>query len=168
MREPDGFRAFVVARQRSLLRVAYLLTGDWQLAEDLVQTVLVKVWPRWNRVFAAGDPYAYVRRSLVNTYLTSRRRPRWSREVLAAEVPEAASEPDRFAAFDLQDMLARLLPALPVRQRTALILRYYEDLTEAQTAELMGCSTGTVKSQTSKALAKLRISGAGETEEMSQ
>lgn len=153
--EPDGFRDFVVARQRALLRTAWLLTGDWQLAEDLVQTALAKTWPHWDRVSYDGNPEAYVRRVLVTTYATWWRR-RWRNEIPTSELPELAASADAYTMADLRDALARLLPTLPRRQRAVLVLRYYDDLSEAQTAELLGCSVGTVKSQAWKALSRLR------------
>jgi RNA polymerase sigma-70 factor (sigma-E family) len=154
--EPDGFREYVLARQAALLRTARLLTGDWQQGEDLVQTALVKVWPRWRRLVAGGaDPEGYVRRVMVTSYLTWRRR-RWWGERPIAELPDVADAGDALASVDLRDLLARVLPALPPAQRTVLVLRFYEDLSVEQTAQLLGCSTGTVKSQTAKALEKLQ------------
>ncbi len=155
MDEPAGFRDYVAARQRALLRSAWLLTGDWHAAEDIVQAALVRVWPRWTRVAAGGDPDAYVRRAVVNVYLTARRR-RWHGEYAAATPPDRPDPADPYAAVELRDTLARVLPALGRRQRAIVVLRYFDDLTEAQVAEVMGCSIGTVKSQSAKALAKLR------------
>lgn len=157
MPDPDGFSGYVAARQRALLRTAGLLTGDSQSAEDLVQTALVKVWPHWVRVARAGDPDAYVRRVLLTTYLTWRRR-RWHGERATGQLPDRPAPGDPYADADVRDALARLLPRLPPRQRAVLVLRFYEDLSEAQTAEVMSCAVGTVKSQTSKALATLRAS----------
>lgn len=149
------FEAFLAARQGALLRTAWLLTGDWQLAEDLVQTALVKVWPRWARVCSLGSPDAYVRRVLVTTFVSQRRR-RWLGERQTEQVPEPPDRVDPIGAVDLRDALERVLRGLAPRQRAVLILRYYEDLSEIQTAEVLGCSVGTVKSQASKALARLR------------
>jgi RNA polymerase sigma-70 factor (sigma-E family) len=148
------FAAYVAARQRSLLRTAWLLSGDWAAAEDLVQTALLRTWRRWDRVAAAGDPDAYVRRVVVTGYLSARRR-RWTGELPTAAPPETAAV-DGYGAADLRDALGRLLPALPPGQRAVLVLRHYEDLTEAQTAAVLGCSVGTVKSQNARALARLR------------
>lgn len=148
-----GFEEWVTARRPALLRTAYLLTGDAHDAEDLVQTSLVKVVPHWSRV--AHDPEAYVRRVLVTANTSRWRRRRW-REVHTDAVPE----PDRTAASPateeqlvLRDALARLAP----RQRAVVVLRFYEDLTERQTAELLGIAVGTVKSQARDALARLRV-----------
>jgi len=153
--EPQGFRDYVVARQRALVRTARMLTGDQQMAEDLVQATLERVWPRWQRVVRDGDPEAYVRRVLVNTYSSWWRR-KWRGESPTSDLPETASGDDEFARADLADALRRVLPTLPPRQRAVLVLRYYDDLTEAATAQALGCSVGTVKSQTAKALARLR------------
>jgi len=147
------FDEFVAARSSGLLRTAYLLTRDHALAEDLLQTALTKAWFAWSRV--EGSPDAYVRRILVNTYATWWRR-KWNGEHATAELPESPG--GDFAAgsasgHDLWDALGRL----PRRQRAVIVLRYFEDLTEAETARLLGCSLGTVKSQTSKAMAHLRI-----------
>lgn len=149
-----AFREFVVSRQRGLLRSAWLLTGDWAAAEDLVQTSLLKVWPRWPRVVANGHEDAYVRRVVLNTYLSSRRRA-WHRERPTADVPEAEAA-DTLTGSELRPALLNGLAALPPRQRAVVVLRYFEDLSEAQCAEALGCAVGTVKSQTSKALATLR------------
>lgn len=153
--QPD-VREYLLARQQALVRTGYLLTGDWQQAEDLVQTAMVKVWPRWPRIVAGGDPDAYVRRVLVTTYATWWRR-RWRGERPSALLPETAADDGALAAVDLRDAVGRLLPELPPRQRAVVVLRFYEDLTEVQTAAALGCSVGTVKSQTSKALARLRV-----------
>lgn len=150
-------RDYVAARQRALLRTARMLTGDEQLAEDLVQTTLERVWPHWQRVARDRDPDAYVRRVMVNTYSSWWRR-KWRGEQPTSDLPEITTPDDDFARADLTDALRRLLPTLTPRQRAVLVLRYYEDLTETATAEVLGCSVGTVKSQTSKALARLRLS----------
>jgi RNA polymerase sigma-70 factor (sigma-E family) len=149
-----GFDAFVRDHARSLARSAFLLTGDRQLAEDLVQTALAKVALRWSRVVAGGDPAPYVRVVVVRTAIAWRRR-RWHSEVPTSPVPDAASR-DAVTAVAARDRLQRALQLVPPRQRAAVVLRFYEDLTEADTARVMGCSVGTVKSQTAKALSRLR------------
>jgi RNA polymerase sigma-70 factor (sigma-E family) len=152
----EGFEEWVLARGDALHRTAFLLTRDHGLAEDLVQTALARSWPAWRRIHA--DPEHYVRRVMVNTYSSWWRR-RWNGEHPTAELPE---RPDG-AATDHGDEVATkagvlaALDALPRRQRAVVVLRYFEDLTEAQTADLLGISTGTVKSQTAKALARLRV-----------
>ncbi|MFI0717819.1 SigE family RNA polymerase sigma factor [Streptomyces sp. NPDC021224] len=149
-----GFEQFVAARGQRLLRVAWLLTGDAHLAEDLLQTVLAKVWPKWPRI-ADENPEAYVRQALVHTHASWWRR-RWRGEVPHGDVPDRASAPDAYAGVDLEQALAAAVRALPVRQRAVVVLRYFEDLSVTETAEALGCSEGTVKSQASKALRTLR------------
>ncbi|WP_086859534.1 SigE family RNA polymerase sigma factor [Streptomyces milbemycinicus] len=148
-----GFEEFVAARGPRLLRVAWLLTGDAHLAEDLLQTVLAKVWPKWRRI-AGENPEAYVRKALVNTHASWWRR-RWRGEVPHDEVPDTRAMPDPFEGVDLEQSLAAVVRALPVRQRAVVVLRYFEDLSVEDTADVLGCSTGTVKSQASKALRTL-------------
>lgn len=150
------FRDFVHGASRRLLRTSYLLTGDRPAADDLLQTTFAKAWFAWSRVSAADDPEAYVRRILVNAYAASWRR-RWRGEQPTAHPPERAG-PDATTAFDERDEMWQALRALPRRQRAVIVLRYYEDLTEAETAGVLEISVGTVKSQTAKALAKLRTS----------
>lgn len=144
-----AFDEFVLARSGSLLRTAYLLTRDRHLAEDLVQTALAKAWFARRRI--NGDPTPYVRRIMVNEFASGRRR-RWLGEHPTAELPETHS-PAGEPHTDLWQALANL----PRRQRTVIVLRYFDDLTEAETARALGVSVGTVKSQTAKALAKLRV-----------
>ncbi|MGO4597366.1 SigE family RNA polymerase sigma factor [Terrabacter sp. 2RAF25] len=151
-----SFDDFVASRSTRLLRTAYLLTHDRALAEDLVQTSLSKAWFAWGRI--EGQPEAYVRRIMVNTYSSWWRR-RWNGEEATAELPECAAgsrRPDDVRVDERTD-LWRALERLPKRQRAVVVLRFYEDLSEAETAEIMQCSVGTVKSQASRALAKLRI-----------
>ncbi|NPC97143.1 SigE family RNA polymerase sigma factor [Nocardioides sp. zg-DK7169] len=154
--EPIDFDDFVAARSTGLLRTAYLLTHDHALAEDLLQTALAKAWFAWSRI--ESSPEAYVRRILVTTYSSWWRR-RWNGEHATAELPEPTgpAAPDPSAATDTSHDLWTAMGRLPRRQRAVIVLRYVEDLTEAQTADLLGCSVGTVKSQASKALARLRI-----------
>lgn len=153
MREPEGFSAFVLARSPALLRTARLITGDAALAQDLVQTALAKAWPRWSRINA---PEAYVRTAMVRTFLTWRRR-RWHGEKPSDALPEPAT--DEWDAVDTAMAVRAALVALAPRQRAVIVLPYLDDLTETQTAEALGCSVGTVKSQASKGLARLRAAG---------
>ncbi|ANH39970.1 RNA polymerase sigma-E factor [Nocardioides dokdonensis FR1436] len=151
-RTPDTFTAYVVARRPALLRTAYLLTGDLHDAEDLVQLALAKVVPRWGRI--DGDPEPYVRRVLVHENISRWRRRRW-REQSAEVLPEATAGPSRIDHEDvwlLRDALATLTP----KQRAVVVLRYLDDLSEQQTADALGVSRGTVKSQTHAALVRLR------------
>ncbi|MEV0262723.1 SigE family RNA polymerase sigma factor [Streptomyces sp. NPDC050617] len=149
-----GFEEFVAARGPRMLRVAWLLTGDAHQAEDLLQTVLAKVWPKWNRI-TADDPEAYVRKALVNTHASWWQR-RWRGEVPHGEVPDALAAPDPYDAVDLESSLGAAVRRLPKRQRAVVVLRYFEDLSVEETAAVLGCRPGTVKSQASKALKALR------------
>ena len=147
------FAPFVTARSDALVRTAYLLTGSWQSAEDLLQVALAKSWRAWPRL--SDQPEAYVRKVLLNTYLSWRRR-RWHDEQPVAELPDRPAPDDVSSAAD-RAVLWDALRRLPPRQRAVVVLRYFEDRSEAETAELLGVSIGTVKSQHSKALAALRV-----------
>jgi RNA polymerase sigma-70 factor (sigma-E family) len=153
--EPDGFREFVQARSGSLLRSGWLLTGDWPSAEDLVQTALAAAWPRWGDLRRQDAPELYVRKIMVNTFLRWRQR-RWNGEIATGYVPDMQAHGDVFAQVDARQSLITALDRLPPRQRAVVVLRYFADQTEAQTAEAMGCSVGTVKAHAAKALARLR------------
>jgi RNA polymerase sigma-70 factor (sigma-E family) len=151
-----AFAEFVRARGTALHRTAYLLTGDWALAEDLLQTALAKSYLRWDRISAA-DPEGYVRAVVANTYATWWRR-RWRGEVPHHALPEHAGE-DRWADVDARAALRGALDRLPRRMRAVVVLRFHEDMTETAVAAALGISVGTVKSQAAKALAKLRADG---------
>jgi RNA polymerase sigma-70 factor (sigma-E family) len=153
--EPDGFRDFVAARSSALLRSGWLLTGDWPSAEDLVQTALAAAWPHWASLRRQDAPEAYVRKIMVNTFLRWRQR-RWNGEIATGRLPETQAYGDVFAQVDARQSLLVALDRLPARQRAVVVLRYFADQSEAQTAEAMGCSVGAVKSHASKALARLR------------
>ena len=142
------FQDFVVTRSDRLLRTAYLLTRDWATAEDLLQESLAKAWFAWPRV---DEPESYVRRVMVTTY-TSWWRRKWRRELPSGNLPDT---PCTDALPD--DELWHAVGRLPARQRAVIVLRFYEDLPVTEVARLLGCGTGTVKSQTAKALAKLRM-----------
>jgi RNA polymerase sigma-70 factor (sigma-E family) len=157
MTNDERFREFVVARSRALHRTAYLLTGNWETARDLVQTALARAWPRWNRAEWPELPEPYVRRIMVTTYATWWRR-RWRAEVPTADIPEGPDANDAYAQVDLHTSIRAALAMLPSKQRAIVVLRYFDDLTEAEVAQVLGCSRGTVKSQTAKAFAKLRRS----------
>ncbi|WP_026877040.1 SigE family RNA polymerase sigma factor [Jiangella gansuensis] len=152
-----SFRAFVDARSRPLLRTAFLLTGDWQLAEDLVQETLTKIYVVWRRVTRRDELDAYARKVLVNTYIDTTRRP-WRREHVVEVVPDriGTGDPGDSADPTTRDRLLTALAAVPARQRAVLILRFWEDLSVDQVAELLACSSGNVKSQTSRGLERLR------------
>ena len=150
-----GFDAFVRESSPALARLAFLLTGDRQLGEDLVQTALSKVLPHWSRIVAGGDPGPYVRTVMVRTAIGWRRR-RWNGEKPANTLPEPTAACDFSAALDTRERLRAVLSTLPIRQRAVVVLRFYEDRSETEVAQLLGCSVGTVKSQAAKALSKLR------------
>ena len=153
--EAEGFAQFIEAREQALQRTAWLLTNDWALAQDLVQAALVRSWPYWGRIRRGDDPEIYVRRVMVNTWTTWRRR-RWR-----AEEPSGLLT-DRPAAGDMADDAAtrvavrQVLAALTERQRAVVVLRLFDDLPEAQVARILGCAVGTVKATMSQALARLR------------
>ena len=152
-REAPDFEEYAAVAWPALYRFAYLLAGNHADAEDVAQQTLVKAFQAWPRVWRASSPESYVRRILVNAFLEGRRPARVRREVLTDAAPErgrAAGEPeDRLVLWSQVRLLAP-------RQRAVIVLRFYEDLTERQTAEVLGCSVGTVKSTTHGALTRLR------------
>ena len=148
------FREYAAARRGDLRRTAYLLCGDWYLADDLVQDALATLYVHWRRVRARGEVDAYVRRMLVNGFLATKRRS-WRREVTAATLPDTPA-PVGDADHGTRDMLRRALLHLQPSQRTIVVLRYWDDLSVEQTAAILGCSTGNVKSQAARGLAHLR------------
>ncbi|MFJ9866122.1 SigE family RNA polymerase sigma factor [Streptomyces sp. NPDC101165] len=155
----EEFQSFMIGRWPRLMRTAYLLTGEQHAAEDLVQSTLEQVYVAWRRVGSADDPEAYVRRVMINAH--ARKHRRRLKEFLAPRddsglVHEVPDTGDRIAQADDRSTLLKALAQLPARQREAVVLRYWEDLTETQTAEAMGCSVGTVKSNAAKGIAKLR------------
>ncbi|MFE5190487.1 SigE family RNA polymerase sigma factor [Streptomyces sp. NPDC056628] len=149
-----GFRGFVEGRSSALLKTAVLLSGgDRHAAEDLLQNALIKAAGRWQRI---DEPEAYVRQILYRQQI-SRWRLKWRRrEVSVPELPEPGSEPDASAAAELRLLMRGALARLTPRQRTVLVLRYFEDLPEADVARILGCSVGTVRSTTHRSLARLR------------
>jgi RNA polymerase sigma-70 factor (sigma-E family) len=144
---------YVRGQWPALVRYATMLCGDPSEAEEIVQSTLTRVALRWRFVNDKANPDGYVRRALVRACIDSGKRRR--REPALAELPDVAVD-DRLRQVDDADQLRRALAALPPRQRAVLVLRYFDDASEATAAELLGCSVGTVKSQTSKGLAKLR------------
>ncbi|MEO3868729.1 SigE family RNA polymerase sigma factor [Nonomuraea sp. B12E4] len=149
------FADFVRRRGDHHLKTAVLLTGDWHAAEDLVQSCLGKLYRVWPRLDTTTEPDAYLRRILVNTY-RSWWRARWRREILRAELPQAADPGDLEEAGVVAEDIRNALAKLPARQRTALVLRFFADLPEAEVADLMGCSAGTVKTHTHRGLRAMR------------
>jgi RNA polymerase sigma-70 factor (sigma-E family) len=161
VRDEAGFEAFVATRSADLLRTAVLLTRDRGHAEDLLQTALVKAYRRWHRIDAA-DPYPYVRRILV-TSAASWQRLRSTQEIVSLPAHEVCPHgagrdhrPDTGDALGDRQQMADALATLPPRMRAVLVLRYAEDLSEAATADALGCSVATVRSQTVRGLARLR------------
>ncbi|MDR7278998.1 SigE family RNA polymerase sigma factor [Catenuloplanes atrovinosus] len=152
----EQFHDFVADRRGHLLHTARLLTaGDGHLAEDLVQTALTKLYVSWTAYRRAANPDGYVRRVLVNALITERRRAWWRFERPSERLPERADAESVTADTDPE--LAHALGELPPRMRAAVVFRFFYELDVAETAEALGCSTGTVKSQTSRALEKLRV-----------
>ncbi len=161
--EEDEFRAFVGVRMDRWRRAAYLLCHDWHLADDLVATVIGKLYQHWRRVSTADNPEAYAQRVLTTAWVDELRRP-WRRERAAATLPERAwTPPDRVGD---RELLVELLAPLGRRQRAVVVLRFYFDRSIEETAEVLGISAGTVKSQSARALEMLRaISYAKESQQ---
>ena len=158
--DEERFREFARSQAVALRRSAYLLCGDWHLADDLVQTALIKMHRAWPRVARTDHPVSYARRTLLRCWLDERRRP-WRRaERRDGQLPaDVAGGTDPVAAQQqrfLRDELFRVLSGIPPRQRAVLVLRYFESLSVAETAEALGCSEGTVKSQTARGLAAMK------------
>lgn len=151
-----NFEEFVVSRGQALLRFAYLLTGDRYRAEDLVQEVLARVHLRWHHVESDHGAEAYVRAALVRQNISWWRRRSTRGERPVAQVPDAPAGPDTEQVVTARDEMWSLLATLPRRQRTVLVLRFYEDLPDDRIAALLGCSPVTVRVQASRALARLR------------
>jgi RNA polymerase sigma-70 factor (sigma-E family) len=147
------FTAYVVQRRQHLYRAAYLLCGHPQRAEDIVQTALMKLYSAWNRAQTADSVDAYVRRIIVNSHLDETRRP-WRRERVGHDIPDRSTSAE--IALEDTDELWAALKALPARQRRVVVLRHYWGLSVDETAADLAVSAGTVKSQTSAALANLR------------
>lgn len=150
----EEFHSFVVAADDRLLRAAYLLTGSWNLAEDLLQVALLTTWRHWSRLHDTAAAEAYTRTCMVRTASAWWRR-RWNAERPTAEVPETTGS-ERYGEVDDAQAVMAALALLTPRQRAVLVLRFFEDLAPPQVAATLGCSVGTVKSTTSKALARLR------------
>jgi RNA polymerase sigma-70 factor (sigma-E family) len=151
--EEASYSEYSASRFRALRRTAFVLTGDWHDAENLVQDTLIKVYVRWRRIRSKDDIDAYVKRMLVNTILDDRRRARHAREVIADVLPEAPVE----VPYPVEDRLhvRQALATLGRSQRAVLLLRFFGDLSIDETARALGCSVGNVKSQTARGLAAL-------------
>jgi RNA polymerase sigma-70 factor (sigma-E family) len=153
VRDEAEFRAFVEENGATLLHAARLLTGDHHRGEDLVQTALTKVYLKWGRIDA---PLPYARRALVNAHIDQTRR-KWWGERPTDELPEPGDASSDVVASDQRDQLRRLLAGLSPRERAVVVMRYYCDLSEEETARTLGVPVGTVKSSCSRALARLRV-----------
>jgi RNA polymerase sigma-70 factor (sigma-E family) len=154
-RDDRDFTEFVQARLDGLRRFAYLLAGDPHRSDDVVSAALAKLYRHWGKVSRLESPDGYLRRMLITTYLDEKRRP-WRHEYSVDELPEPAEPPSGEPELVDRLTLMSLLERLPPRRRAVLVLRYFEDLTVEQTAEVLGCAPGTVKAHTHHALAALR------------
>jgi RNA polymerase sigma-70 factor (sigma-E family) len=152
---PEEFTEFAAADMARLRRTAFLLCGDWHAAEDLTQIALTKTLLAWRRIRRQENAHAYAHKSLVNTYL-SHRRTRRSGEVPVDRFPESSSARAPGSTAELRIVLMDALAALPPQARAVVVLRYWEDLSIDQVAAILRCSTGNVKSQSARALEKLR------------
>jgi RNA polymerase sigma-70 factor (sigma-E family) len=146
------FAEFAEAASLQLRRTAFLLCGDWHTAEDLAQMTLAKVFVSWRKINRRGAAHAYARRTLVNAYLDDKRLKR-SGEILTDRFPDRAAEPQ---ALETRMVVRAALATLPPRARAVVVLRYWEDLSVEQVADMLGCSPGNVKSHAARALVKLR------------
>jgi RNA polymerase sigma-70 factor (sigma-E family) len=155
MRDEAAFVEFAEAARGRLRRTAYLMCGDWDQASDHVQEGLIRVYVAWPRLTRAGREYAYARKAVVSAFLDHARK-RSSREVPGEADPHAPSDEDVAESVTARAALMSALDDLPARQRACVVLRYFEDLSVTDTAAMLGCSEGTVKSQTSRALVSLR------------
>jgi RNA polymerase sigma-70 factor (sigma-E family) len=147
----EEFTEFAAGAAPRLRRTAFLLCGDWHTAEDLTQATLARMFVSWRRILRQDAVYAYASRTLVNAYLTDRRRR--SREMLTGRLPETAVEP---RACEVRMVVLDALATLPPKMRVVVVMRYWNDLSVEQVADLLGCSTGNVKSQSARGLDKLR------------
>jgi RNA polymerase sigma-70 factor (sigma-E family) len=156
----EEFVEFATAASPRLRRMAFLLCGDWHAAEDLVQTTLAKVFVSWPKIRRHDAEHAYAARTLVNSYLADKRRRR-SEEILTSELPERPVQPP---GLETRIVVLNALATLPAKSRAVVVLRYWADLSVDQVADLLGCSPGNVKSQSARALSKLRAALADEHE----
>ncbi|MGH3759899.1 SigE family RNA polymerase sigma factor [Actinophytocola sp.] len=152
--EETAYREYVTSRMDVLRRVAYLLCRDWHTADDLVSVTISRLYRHWTRVGSTPGVDAYVRKILLRVWLDEKRRPWRRREEPAEQLPELESFPE-FRVVDREQLLD-LLDSLPPRRRAAVVLRFYCDFSVEETAEILGCTTGTVKSQTARGLDTLR------------
>lgn len=156
--DEEEFAAFVRGSQRRLRRLAFLVCGDWHRAEDVVQTALARLYSRWSTIRRDEGPERYANRAVVNAAIDDRRRP-WQREQATEALPDSTERIEDGLTLALVEALAKL----PPRQRAVVVLRYIEDVDVETTADLLGISTGTVKSQAAKGPAGMRVLLVGDT-----
>jgi RNA polymerase sigma-70 factor (sigma-E family) len=154
----QDFTDWVAARGPRLVSFGYLLCRDRDLAQDLAQEALARLHPRWERISRDGDPEAYVRRSMLNQLLSWRRRRSWTEQPMESIGLDrvVADTPDHAESVGSREAMWALLGSLPMRQRAVVVLRFYEDRSDTEIADLLGCRPATVRSHASKALARLR------------
>lgn len=155
VRDTELFSQFVAARSGALHRSAYLLVGERGLAQDLLQEALTKTWAAWGRIREPEKAEAYCRKAMTHTAISWYRRKSWSNERPSEVLPEPGTASHEHTVVE-NDRLRRALQELPPRQRAAVVCRYYDDMSEAETARVMGCAVGTVKSQANAGLKRLR------------
>jgi RNA polymerase sigma-70 factor (sigma-E family) len=161
--DAEGLETFIAARGGSLLQVAVMLTASREGGEDLLQEALIRLMQHWQSI--DGDPEGYLRRTIYHLATDGwRRNQAWQLRLRLLRAAGRLGHPDAIDAVDLRDALLRLLAQLPPRQRAVLVLRYFEQLTEAEAAQLLGCSVGSVKSAASRGLARLRELAQGRPE----
>jgi RNA polymerase sigma-70 factor (sigma-E family) len=156
--EENAYREYVVGRMEVMRRTAYLLCRDWHMTDDLVSITIAKLYRHWPRLSGAPGLDSYVRKMLLRTWLDEKRRPWFRREQVTEELPELPTSQE-FAVVGRAQLLD-LLDGLPPKRRAAVVLRLYLDLSVEETAEILGCSAGTVKSQTARGLDTLRAKAA--------
>jgi len=157
--EDAVFAGFVHAYSSALFKTAFLLTGSAGEAEELLQDTLARLYSKWEKVAAADNPPAYVRRALANAFVNQHRRPR-TRDVSLSQLRETADDRDPYRAIADRDLLWQLLGALSARQRTAVVLRYFHDLSDAEIAAVLGCRAATARSLISRGMAVMRTGSA--------
>jgi RNA polymerase sigma-70 factor (sigma-E family) len=163
-RDSEEFTSFVMAHQARLRRVAYLMCGDWQLASDYVQDALMRVYRHWPRLHGEQAAHAYARKAVVSVVIDAKRR-KASTEVPVDSVDDRLGADDAASLSANRDLLSRCLSQVAPRQRACLVLRYYDDLSVSEVATALGCSEGTVKSQTARGLETLQAAFTRETDD---
>jgi len=162
--EEEQFSAYFSARFHQARRLAYLLCGDWHRADDLAQLAFVRVASSWHRIRDHNALDAYLRTCLMRSFLTEQRRAWRRRETVTADLPEVSTGDDSAEAVANRVAVMRALAQVPPRQRAVLVCRYYDGLDVAATARVLGCTVGTVKSQSARGLAALRVALGGPDE----